>query len=81
MSELDSKVRTIFCNTLKVEESVFNEDLAAGDIPQWDSIGHVNLLMAIEKDFSITFDVGDAIDIESIGDLLDMIEKYTSGAN
>lgn len=63
-------------DTLKLPEADYNEDLTAGDHPQWDSIGHVNLLMAVEEGFGIAFDVTDAIDIESVADLQDMVRKY-----
>lgn len=75
-ANLESKLKQIVINTLKIPDDVYDEDLAAGDHPQWDSIGHVNLLMAVEHGFEISFDVSDAIDIESVADLLDMVRKY-----
>ncbi|MCF8709891.1 acyl carrier protein [Rhizorhapis sp. SPR117] len=63
--------------TLKIEESQYSEDLAAGDVVQWDSLGHLSLLMAVEKAFGVTFDIGDAIEIESVGDLIDTVRRYT----
>lgn len=32
------------------------DNLRMGDIPQWDSIGNFNLLLAIEKKYGIQFD-------------------------
>ena len=74
--ELADRVKSIVSDTLKIPVSSCNEELTAGDIEEWDSLGHVNLLSAIEKEFNVAFDVGDAIEIESIGDLLDMLQKY-----
>ena len=73
---IDEKLKSIVVDTLQIQVSDYNEDLAAGDIPQWDSIGHVNLLMAVEQGFEIALDVTDAIDIESVADLQDMVKKY-----
>ncbi len=78
MSQIDERVKRVVLETLKIAESDYNEDLSAGDLPQWDSIGHVNLLMAVEKEFDVAFDVTDAIDIESVGDLQDMVKKYVA---
>lgn len=75
---LDAKLKQIVIDTLKITEAEYSEDLTAGDHPQWDSIGHVNLLMAVERDFQISFDVTDAIDIESVADLQDMVRKYVA---
>ena len=77
-AQLDEKLKQIVIATLKIPEADYSEDLTAGDHPQWDSIGHVNLLMAVEHGFEIAFDVTDAIDIESVGDLQDMVSKYTN---
>jgi acyl carrier protein len=73
---LEKELKRIVVETLKIQESDYHEDLTAGDIPAWDSIGHVNLLMAVEKEFDVAFDVTDAIDIESVADLQDMVRKY-----
>jgi acyl carrier protein len=78
MNDLETKLRQIVVDTLKIKESDYNEDLAAGDLPAWDSIGHVNLLMAVEREFEVAFDVTDAIDIESVADLQDMVRKYVA---
>lgn len=77
-STINDKLKTIVIETLKISASDYSDDLAAGDIPQWDSIGHVNLLMAVEQGFGVAFDVTDAIDIESVSDLQDMLRKYLS---
>jgi acyl carrier protein len=73
---IDEKLRQIVIEVLKIPAADYSEDLTAGDHPQWDSIGHVNLLMAVEHGFEISFDVTDAIDIESVADLQDMVRKY-----
>ena len=72
----DETLKEIVVNQLKINPDLYNEDLGAGDIPEWDSLGHVNLLMAVENHFGISFDIADAIDIETISDLSDMISKY-----
>jgi acyl carrier protein len=80
-AQIDEKLRKIVIDTLKIPESDYSEELAAGDHPQWDSIGHVNLLMAVEQGFEISFDVTDAIDIESVADLRGMVAKYVTQKN
>jgi acyl carrier protein len=78
MDKMEAEIKQIVCDTLKIDESQYNEDLGAGDIPQWDSIGHVTLLQAVEAAFNISFDVGDAIDIECVADLVDTVREYTA---
>lgn len=75
-SDIEIKLKQIVVTTLKIPESDYNEDLTAGQHPQWDSLGHVTLLMAVEQGFNVAFDVTDALDIESVADLRDMVAKY-----
>ena len=75
---MEERIRRVVIEILKIKESDYSEELTAGDIPEWDSIAHVNLLMAIEREFSVAFDVTDAVDIESIADLQEIVKKYVA---
>lgn len=73
---IEDTVKNVVLDTLKIEAGQYSEDLAAGDIAQWDSLAHLSLLMAVEKAFGITFDIGDSIEIESVGDIIDTVRRY-----
>jgi acyl carrier protein len=77
---IEHDVKAVVLRSLRIAESEYSEDLAAGDIPAWDSLAHVNLLIAIEQHFEIVFDVSDAIDIETVGDLIETVRRYKSAA-
>lgn len=72
---IEPTIRRLVVETLKIDEERYTEDLAAGDIPEWDSLAHVNLLMAVEREFRITFDVADAAEIETVGDLIEAVGR------
>tara|TARA_B100000963_G_scaffold361991_1_gene401731 strand:+ start:4280 stop:4513 length:234 start_codon:yes stop_codon:yes gene_type:complete len=74
--EIRDKIKAVFVKVLKVDESVYVEDLAVGDIPEWDSVNHVRLLQEVEDYFEISIDIADAIDIEDITDLEMTVKKY-----
>jgi acyl carrier protein len=46
-----------------------------GDIPGWDSLGHVALMAEIHKQLGMHVPVEDAIEMESISDLLEILER------
>lgn len=73
---MEETIKGIVLQTLRIDESVYSEDLAAGDIPEWDSLRHVNLLMAVESALNFTLDIGDSIEIETVGDLIDTAKRY-----
>lgn len=75
---IEEDVKSLVLSTLRIPESEYSETLAAGDIPAWDSLAHVNLLIAVEQHFHIVFDVSDAIDIETVADLIETVKRYKS---
>ena len=71
-----AEVKTVFVETFKVAESAYSEDLGPGDIPQWDSLGNVQLMQAIETHFGVSFDIMDLFEIETLSDLISLVERY-----
>jgi acyl carrier protein len=57
------------------ESTVITEETASTDIEKWDSMNHVILIAAIEKEFAVVFDIMEIIGINKIGDFIDLIEK------
>jgi acyl carrier protein len=78
MSDLsiNDKVKQIIISILGINEDEYSDELAIGDIPEWDSINHVLLIQQIEEDFEISIDVTDAIDIEDVFDIISTLKKY-----
>ena len=54
-TEILVKVQDIFRDVLDNEEIVLNNDTSADDIEEWDSLSHIQLIVAIEKHFKIKF--------------------------
>ncbi|MGE9297097.1 MAG: acyl carrier protein [Puniceicoccales bacterium] len=73
---MQERLRAVVIEQLKISPETFSEDLGAGDIPEWDSLAHMNLIMAIEREFRVTFDVADAVDLETVGDFQDALKRY-----
>lgn len=50
----------------------------ANDVDGWDSLSHVNLIVAVETKFSIKFSQKELVSFKSVGDLLKSIESKIS---
>ncbi|OGH61937.1 MAG: hypothetical protein A3G34_14360 [Candidatus Lindowbacteria bacterium RIFCSPLOWO2_12_FULL_62_27] len=46
-------VKSFIARALKIDESAVHESLQLGAIPQWDSFGHINLMMALEAEYGV----------------------------
>ena len=51
-------------------------ELSAKDIPEWDSLTHVRLIVTIEKEFKIRFAAAEVGALKTTGDLMDLIERH-----
>jgi acyl carrier protein len=53
-------------------------DLSWGpkDIERWDSLGHLNLILGIEKEFSITLQEDDMVRMNTVEDVCRVVRKY-----
>ena len=58
------KYTKIFAETLEIGEDAC-AGLAYQGIDQWDSVGHMSLIAALEDGFDIMFDTDDIIDFNS----------------
>ena len=50
-------------------------EMTANDIDGWDSLSHVNLIVAVESKFNIRFNQKELLTFKNIGDLLRSIES------
>jgi|LakMenEpi03Aug12_release.lakeMendotaPanAssembly.Ray.scaffolds.fasta_scaffold1629752_1 acyl carrier protein len=73
--ELEQKVIKIIAESLEVNEDQLSEDTAIGDIPEWNSLGHIVIISSLEKEFSINFDPEIIMDLEDVSDIVAAIEE------
>ena len=72
-NEILAKVRTIFRDVLDNEEIVLTDETTANDIEEWDSLSHIQLIVAIEKAFGIKFTSLEIMKWKNVGEMLDSI--------
>ncbi|MBE6865720.1 MAG: acyl carrier protein [Oscillospiraceae bacterium] len=74
-TEIMAKLNEIFCDVFDDEDIVLTDATNSDDIEDWDSLEQINLLVAIEKQFSIKFSLADVADLENVGAMVDLIER------
>jgi acyl carrier protein len=47
----------------------------ASNVEDWDSLAHVNLVVAIEKHYKVKFALGELQDLKNVGDMAQLIQK------
>jgi acyl carrier protein len=77
---LDQRLRRVFVVTLDLDDGVDVERLEYQHIPQWDSIGHMSLVVAIEDEFDVQLDTDQVIDMSSFAVALAMLRTLRADA-
>ncbi len=72
------EVNDIFIDILDNEDIKLNDTTSAADIEEWDSLSHIQLVVAIEKHFKVKFSTADIQSWKNVGDMCRAIEKRTS---
>ena len=73
-AEVIARLQTIF-DTVFLEPVVLTPAISARDVPEWDSLTHISLMLAVEKAFSVRFRVGEVETTKDIGDFANLILK------
>jgi acyl carrier protein len=71
--EILAEVQDIFRDVLDNEEIVLNDGTSADDIEEWDSLSHIQLIVAIEKLFKIKFTSKEILSWNNVGEMIDCI--------
>lgn len=75
-NEILKQMNEIFIDTLDNEDIVIEETTQATDVDEWDSLTHIMLVVAIEKDFKIKFGSKEILSWKNIGEIVNsIIEK------
>ncbi len=70
------KFDQIFMNCFMVDKSALNDEFVYQCVPEWDSIGHMGMIAAIEETFDIMMETDDIIDFSSYTKGMEILSKY-----
>lgn len=71
--EIFQELNQVFRRIFDDETIVVNEDTTAEDIEDWDSLEHINLIVAIEKQFQMKFTMSEVRSMKNVGEMVDII--------
>ena len=70
------KYDQVFMECFMVESSVLNENFVYQSIEEWDSVGHMTMIAALEEAFDIMMETDDIIDFGSYTKGTEILTKY-----
>ena len=75
---MEKKVKDIMASVFEVSPKEINEDSSSESIENWDSMMHMNLIVALEEEFEVEFDEEEIIEMMDYQSILDILSKHLS---
>ncbi len=69
------KLNTIICDVLDLEDVTLTEDTCAEDVEGWDSLNHVQIVVAVQKEFNVKFTSSEIMKWDNVGNMIDSIDQ------
>lgn len=73
--ELQERLNEIFCEVFDDDDIRIAPEMTANDVDGWDSLSHVNLILAIEIKFDLIFSHKELLTFRNVGDLMASISS------
>ena len=77
--DIYQRLTPIFENVFDEDDVVVTAATTANDISEWDSLRHIRLIIAIEKEFGIKFLTSEVNNFKNVGELVDLIQVKMAG--
>ena len=74
-NEIVSRLTPIFRDVFDNDALVVSEGMTAADVPTWDSLSNINMIIAVEKAFGVKFSIKDVRNLKNVGELLELIKR------
>lgn len=72
-AEAYQKLNGVFQDVFDDASITVHDETTSDDIEDWDSLEHVNLVVAVENEFGIHFNMGEVNKMKNVGEMVDII--------
>ena len=72
-TEIIAELQPIFADVLDLPDLRLTAQTTAPEVEGWDSLAHINLVVAIEKHYKVKFALGELQDLKNVGDMANLI--------
>jgi len=73
--EIFEGLNEVFQDVFDDEDIMVTESTTADDIEDWDSLEHINLIVAVERHFRMKFSMGEVTSMKNVGAMADIIAE------
>ena len=82
--QVREEMQTVFRNVFNDDEIVLKDAMTADDVDGWDSLAHINLIIATERHFKVKFATAEISGLkaegQNIGTFIALVQKKMSAS-
>ena len=72
---ISDELKKVILNVLELDDFDMKDETTADQVPGWDSLNHINVILAIEKEYNLKFKGIEILKIKNIGELQQLINS------
>jgi len=72
--EILEQVQAVVADQLDRDDVALTMNTVAASVDGWDSLAHVRIMIAVEEEFGVRFDMSEITSLGNVGDLVRLIE-------
>lgn len=76
--EMKDRLQKVFTSVFANDSIELTPQLTADDVDEWDSLSHINLMLALELEFGIEFNQSEIQNFANVGELITSIQNKIS---
>jgi acyl carrier protein len=73
-----TELKNVILKQLNLDEFEINDETVAPEVPGWDSLSHVNIIVAVEEHFKVKFKSMEVLKLKNVGDLQNLVNQKLS---
>ncbi len=74
-NNINERLNEVFQNVFDDDDIEVDRDTTADDIEDWDSLEHIRLIGAVEREFGIKFTMKEVSTMKNVGEMMDIIAE------
>lgn len=75
MNDIYKKLNEVFREVFDDDQLFVSKNTTSDDIDDWDSLEHINLIVAVEEKFGITFGMNEVTGMKNVGEMAELIKQ------
>jgi len=72
---ISPELKEVILKQLNLDDFDLQDETIAPEVPGWDSLNHINIILAVEEKFRIKFKSRELLQLKCVGDLQKLVDS------